>query len=601
MSRPSRFAVPLLLLVVLFARGTGAEESREDAAAEPASSSTLLAQVVDEAWQHRLDQELGLRLKRGLPIHLLPDVTYDHARQEADFAGKVLDRLAAIDPAGLSHEEWITREVLRWEAQQTVDYVPWFWYTPDLTPYSSPLPGVHQALAAMPVRDAKELRPYLFLLKAYARLLESLRVNLDERAARGFRLPKEEVDQVLASLAPLLAEPERTPFWVGPERMAGVPPGKQRLYAAQIVSAIRYGIQPTAKRLIDRLAGTYREEAPATVGLGQFPGGDGAYRYLVRYHTTLDLTPEAVHQRGVDAVARLEARMAAARRVAGFKGTQAQFLAFLRADPRFLAKTPEEVGERLMAHVRAIEPKIPRFFLATPKAPYGVRRLEPALEGGMTFGYYQWPTAADPKGYYCFNGSRLDQRPLVGAAALIFHELVPGHHFQIALQEENEALPELRRETFQTAFVEGWAEYASELGIEMGLYDDTYDLYGRLLMDMFLSARLVVDTGMNARGWSLQQAADYLSDRVLETPTQVHTELLRYSTDVPAQALAYKIGSDEIWALRRKAEAALGPRFDLRRFHQAILGSGSMPLAVLDRHVDWWIEQERARLAADPI
>jgi len=213
----------------------------------------------------------------------------------------------------------------------------------------------------------------------------------------------------------------------------------------------------------------------------------------------------------------------------------------------------------------------------------------------MTFGYYDMPTAEEPTGRYRFNGSTLSERPLISAAALIYHELVPGHHFQLNLQRENETIPAFRRLGSQTAFVEGWGEYASDLAGEMGLYSDPYDEYGRLGMDMFLSTRLVVDTGMNLMGWPRQKAIDYMLDHDLESATQITSETLRYSADRPAQALAYKMGSNKIRELRQRAEKALGPKFDIRRFHDAVLGSGSMPLSVLEKHIDWWIGEEKKR------
>ena len=210
---------------------------------------------------------------------------------------------------------------------------------------------------------------------------------------------------------------------------------------------------------------------------------------------------------------------------------------------------------------------------------------------------YQPPTAADPRGYYYFNGSSLKDRSLLNAAALVYHELVPGHHFQIALQHENSDLPTFRRDAGWTAYTEGWGEYASSLAGEMGMYSDPYDRAGRLMMDLFLSCRLVVDTGMNALGWTRQKAIDYLRENTLESDTQIATETLRYSSDIPGQALAYKMGSAKLRELRTKAERALGPAFDVRRFHDAVLGSGPMPLAVLEQHVDWFIEIERSRTA----
>jgi uncharacterized protein (DUF885 family) len=314
----------------------------------------------------------------------------------------------------------------------------------------------------------------------------------------------------------------------------------------------------------------------------------------VNLHTTMTgLTPQAIHERGLQEIAKLNARLEEVRQKVGFQGDLAAFRQFLKTDSRFFVKTPDEVAARLTAPLKRIEPRIPDFFGRTPKAPYGVARLDPALEAGMTYGYYQQPLPGHPEGDYMFNGSKLEERSLLTAAALTYHELVPGHHFQISLQLENQGLPLFRKNSYPTAFVEGWAMYTSELAEEMGGYADPYDLAGMIAQNLFLSSRLVVDTGMNSLGWSRQQAIDYMRENTFESGTQLGSETLRYSTDIPAQALAYKMGSRRIWELRRKAEGELGKKFDLRRFHDAVLGSGAMPMTVLEKHVDWWIQQEK--------
>jgi uncharacterized protein (DUF885 family) len=314
-------------------------------------------------------------------------------------------------------------------------------------------------------------------------------------------------------------------------------------------------------------------------------------------HTTLDVTPEEVHKLGLAEVERLNRELDEVRAAVGFEGALAEFRRHLRGDPRFIPATPDEIGDRLLAAQKRIETRIPLFFRKTPAAPAGIRRLAPSLEGAMTYGFYQSPSASDPRGYYYYNGSSLADRSLLSTAALIYHELVPGHHFQKSLQQENAELPSFRREAGWTAYTEGWGEYASALAGEMGMYEDPYDRAGRIMMDAFLSARLVVDTGMNALGWSRARAIEYMKENTLESDAQIATETLRYSCDIPGQALAYKMGSATIRELRVKSERALGPGFDVRRFHDAVLGSGPMPLAVLERHVDWFIETERTRTA----
>ena len=261
-----------------------------------------------------------------------------------------------------------------------------------------------------------------------------------------------------------------------------------------------------------------------------------------------------------------------------------------------MQKNTDEVEAIYLGHIARIEPLIDSYFSLKPKAPYDVKRLGADNEGGLTFGYYQPPTSSNPRGVYLYNGSNLENRSLVGAAALIFHELIPGHHFHLALQQENEDLPKFQRNhvsTEMSAFNEGWAEYASSLGFEMGLYDDPYDRYGRLSSDAFLTARLVVDTGLNALGWSLEEAREYLKVNTTMSDDQIASETLRYSTDLPGQALAYRLGRDKFEELRREAKIALGDAFDVTVFHAAVLEQGALPLNVLEEHV-------RARLGISP-
>lgn len=558
------------------------------------SDQDSLDRIVADAWQYRLDHEPALRLQEGLPVENLPEISQESLRQETAAYRAFLERLARIDSASLKHEDWLTWAVLEWELKQEVELADHLALISAVTPYTTPLPGLHEVYTRHTFSSREDLDRYLRLLRQYPRYISQIQAWTEWQRTKGFLIPKETVDQMVPMFRAFAQPAEKSLFAVAPDRLSRLPK-ESEAFRAQVAKIVQEEVNPALERLAAMLEGDYRKAAPERVGMGQYSGGPEAYRFLVRMYTGLDVTPEEVHRRGLDEVARLETRMAEIRSQLGIQGTQRQFHDRLRTDPRWLAKTPEEVGERLMAPVRKIEPLIGRYFERIPKAPYGVKRLDAELEGAVTFGHYKQPGPTDPSGWYLFNGSRLDQRPLVNAAALIYHELLPGHHFQIALQLENGALPKMRRNLYHTAFVEGWAEYASELGIEMGLYDDPYALYGRLAMDMFLSNRLVVDTGMNALDWPRSKAIEYMRDRLLETEVQINTETLRYSTSMPGQALAYKMGSAKIWELRRRAERELGPKFDLRRFHEAVLGSGSLPLSVLERHIEWWIGQEKAR------
>jgi uncharacterized protein (DUF885 family) len=553
-----------------------------------------LARIVDDEWRHQLDDELGIRTRLGLPIEKLPDLSLAYVEAEAARARGLIERLDRIDEAALAHQDALTLALLRDQAEETVGAPAAYWHLFLVTPYDAPFGGVHAAFTSFTFASPADLERYLRLLHAYAAMVEQLRQHIEGQAARGIRLPKAEVDVAVAMLRAFALPPRESLFEVADTRLGGIDAAAAAGFHDRARRVVGDEIDPALQRLAGELAGDYRQLAPERIGIGQYPGGDAAYRALVRWRTGFDLAPEEIHRRGEAEVERLSQRMAAVRRQLGFAGTARDFHRQLRGDPRFVAKTPAEVGERLMAAVRKIEPKVPAWFLRQPRAPYGVERL-PAALGGMTFGYYQTPTPEQPRGLYLFNGSDLDQRPLVGAAALIYHELVPGHHFQLALQAENPDLPPFRRYLLHTSFVEGWGEYASHLGEEMGVYDDPYSLYGRLAMDIFLSNRLVVDTGLNALGWSRQQATDFMRERLLESDAQIDSEILRYAIALPGQALAYKLGAGHIEDLRHRAEAALGPRFDVRRFHDAVLGSGSLPPKILARHIDWWIEQEKRR------
>ncbi len=555
------------------------------------ATSPVMA-LADELAKFRLERSPMLRLRQGLPVERQPDLSADQGVRDAAFGRSFLDRLRRIDPKGLSHEDWLTLEILRWEVDDLVETR--FERLPFLVlPYSTPIRGLQQVFALLPVREPAERERYLSLLKQYAEAIGQIRARTADQARWGIRIPQASLDLVSEFFAADLEALDRT-FDVDETRLAGVSKADADSFRAAIRILLAGQIRPTAKALADDYGAAYRSKAPSAVGLSQYSGGDQYYAWLVKRHTTFDVTPEKVHEIGLAEVDRINAAMAKVRERLAFTGTKAEFHAFLRTDPRFFPKTPDEIGDKLIAAMREMEPKLDGLFLRRPKAPYGVKRLDPRLEGSMTYGYYQVPTPRDPKGYYNYNGSRLASRSLLNVRALAFHELAPGHHFQINLQTENGALPPIRRESRHTAYIEGWGEYASGLGGEAGLFADPYDEYGRLMMDMFLSVRLVVDTGMNALGWNRERAMDYMREHTLESEEQIRTELLRYAVDMPGQALAYKMGSRGFRDLRAKAERALGSRFDVRRFHDAVLMSGSMPMHTLEKHVDVWIEEVRA-------
>lgn len=516
------------------------------------------------------------------------------AAEEADVreARERLARLEAIDTASLEWDDQLTAAVLRWMLEAEIARIDTYWYSSPLMPAISPMRGALGRAQSMPLdgQDARER--YLSFLQEATRSLAEILEKERGRAARSIVLPDEQIDRVLPYWRALAAHDAAHPLAPSGAELAALEPSIRAAFEPRWRAALRE-VAVGAQAIVDYLEGTLRDLAPNTVGMSQYPGGRRAYRVATRLMTTLDVTPEQVHEVGLAAVERINGEMAEVRTRLGFEGTKAEFHALLREDPRFYVDTPDAFGARLMEYDARVRPHMDDFFLREPEVPYGVRRLDPSLEASLTYGFYDVPTDDDPTGYYNYNGSRLSERSLLSGAALTYHELIPGHHYQIALARENTDLPAFRRNGYYSGYGEGWGEYSSSVvAREMGLYDDPYDLYGRLVFDMFFAVRLVVDTGMNYFGWSRPRAMLYMREHTMESDTQIDSETIRYSMRSPAQALAYYMGRDTWLRLRGRAERELGDSFDVRRFHDTTLSIGSVPLVVLERHVDRWIAQQ---------
>jgi uncharacterized protein (DUF885 family) len=526
----------------------------------------------------------------------MPDLSLTAVQRQADSARALIARLERVPTAGLSHEDDLTLALLRWEAERQTREPDVYWYSFPVITAISPLRTVQTVLGARPLATEADRTAYLALLERAAATVDGIREKTEGQAARGIVVPREQIEMSLPYIRSFAARGASNPLALSTARLAQVPEGERAAFAARATRIIDSTVAPRVERLASYVDGELRTKAPVPVGLFQYPGGKEAYEILVKRETTLDVSAAQVHEIGLRAVAAINARMQQVRDSLGFKGTKAEFHEQLRRDRRFYVSTPDSVGRRLMSYIERIEPQMGKYFNVRPKSPYGVRRLDPALEPSMTYGYYNWAAAGDSLGYYNFNGSDLDQRSLLMAGAIAYHELLPGHHFQINLARENETLPSFRRTASYAGYAEGWGEYSSSVvAAEMGMYRDAYEIYGRLVFDMFFAVRLVVDTGMNLHGWSLQRARDYMREHTLEADVQINSETLRYSTRSPGQALAYRMGRETMVDLRQRAEKALGAKFDLRRFHDAVLMSGSLPLTLLQRHIDWFIAQEQGR------
>jgi uncharacterized protein (DUF885 family) len=377
-----------------------------------------------------------------------------------------------------------------------------------------------------------------------------------------------------------------------------VSPAEQGELAAAARAAIEESIVPGYQDLLDFVVAEYRPAARVGVAADELPDGRAFYEHRVRYFTSLDLSPEQVHATGLAEVKRIRAEMEALMRQTGLVAVQsgsglARAIEFLRTEPRFYAQTPEQLLKEVAYVLKRMDGELPRLFKTLPRLPYGIRPIPDFSAPGNTTAYYQPGTGDGSRaGVYYVNTYDLKSRPLYEIEALSLHEAVPGHHLQIALQQELEGLPKFRRFGGFTAFVEGWALYAERLGLEVGFYQDPYSDFGRLSYEMWRACRLVVDPGMHVLGWTRQQAIDFMAENTASTLLNIANEVDRYIA-WPGQALAYKIGELKIRELRTLAEGQLGVRFNLREFHDLLLGSGAVPLDMLEAMVNEWIGSQR--------
>lgn len=407
----------------------------------------------------------------------------------------------------------------------------------------------------------------------------------------GYMASRAALNGVLDTVAPhIVTAPEQSLFYSPFQSFPlAVPEAARPRLQAAACEAIRASIVPAFQELCTFLANEYLPAATESIAIGDLPDGAYVYETLVHYHTTTLLSPQQIHEIGLTEVARIRGEMQAVIDQVGFAGSFAEFIHFLRSDARFYVDTPAQLLKETALVLKRMDGELPRLFGKLPRTPYGIRETPAYLAPHSTAAYYFPPPGDGSRaGYYYVNTYGLHSRPLYEIEALSLHEAVPGHHLQIALQQEMEDIPDFRRYTAFTAYVEGWALYAERLGLEAGFYSDPYSNFGRLTYEMWRACRLVVDTGMHALHWTRQQAVDFMSANSASTLLNINNEVDRYIA-WPGQALAYKIGELKIRELRARAESELGSRFDLRAFHDLILASGPVPLDILERRVMEWI------------
>lgn len=584
--RMRKTATATLLALALSLPGT----SFADAVAD-------LHALFDAEWQRQLREQPELASHLGdrryedrwtdLSLQAIAD------RHAADRAA--LSRLAAIDRAHLPPDEQLNYDLFQHQYREAIEAHAFRRFLIPLNQRGG-IQTQDEILDVLRFDDERAYENWLARLQALPRLIEQTEL-LMRQGMREKRLnPKIVMQRVGPQLEKQLVEnPQDSPFYKPFLRFPdAIPPDRRAAYAARARELIAEAIVPAYRRFHRFFIEEYLPACPDQVGVWAQPDGRALYAFLARQYTTTTLTPAQIHDIGLREVRRIRAEMEQLIREIGFQGDFKAFVEQLRSDPRHYYRTGEELLQAYRALAKRIDPELPRLFKTIPRLPYGVRSVPDAIAADTTTAYYL-PGAADGTrpGWYYVNLYRPETRPKYEMEALSLHEAVPGHHFQIARAQELGDLPEFRRNgPGFTAFVEGWALYAESLGEELGLYQDPYSKFGALTYEMWRAVRLVVDTGIHDRQWTRQQAIDFFMTHAAKSELDIVNEVDRYIA-WPGQALAYKIGQLKIRELRTRAEQSLGERFDLREFHDVVLGSGAVPLDILERTVEAWIAQRQ--------
>lgn len=616
------FAASALLVVslVLGARASGATAQPTRTAAS-ARSPELLA-ILDEhmEWLSRRDP-ISASQRGDLRFNdRVPDVAPEAIERSVGEARDRLAQLNRLDQARLSEPDRVDAELLRWELEGIVHGAPFRGYLMPISARGGPQVWLPQMAAQLPFQGPQDYEDYSTRLERLPVLIEDTIENMRTGMREGIVPPRVTVQGAaeqcfaLASQA-MRDDPTLSPFYTPFRAMPGSDSSVKRARRA-----IEEGIMPAFQTLGEFLRDEYIPACRESIGISDLsPSGDPEYgrryyQFAIREHTTLDLTADEIHEIGLGEVARIQAEMLDVIAASDFRDRHpehaalegeallAAFLASLKSDPRFFHTSEEELLDEFRVICKEIDPELPRLFGRLPRLPYGVRQIPPIFGPASPAAYYYHGSiATGVPGYFMVNTYALDQRPRYDMIALALHEAVPGHHLQIALAQEMEDVHEFRRRVAFTAFTEGWALYAERLGLEMGglpwpagrgLYQDPYDDFGRLNFEMWRALRLVVDTGIHAKGWSRERAIAYMTANSALSAHNIEAEVDRY-IGWPGQATGYKVGELKIRALRRRAEAALGDRFDLRSFHDAVLSGGAVPLGVLEDRIEGWTESRR--------
>jgi len=546
------------------------------------TSSDALQSIIDSYHDHEAYDE------KEYPLGLH---TRQHFKAEANFAKELLDDLADIDVTKLSETEQISKELLRFKLKDKIDF---FEFERFLNPLLSDS-GFHSSLNynVRPLTTVAQVDTYLLKLNAIPEFVDQHFVNLREGLEKGVSQARVIFNGYESTYNDHIVENFEDSYFYSPFKK--LPEGLTSKQKDSVLTAakdvIEKKVTPQFKRIKTFFEEEYLPKTRTTLGISETPNGKAYYQNRINFYTTsTDYTADDIHQIGLNEVARIKAQMEEIIRELEFKGSFQDFLTFLRTDEQFYAKSPEELLMIARDMAKRADEQLPRFFKTLPRKPYGVAPVPDAIAPKYTGGRYVGTekNSTDP-GYYWVNTYDLPSRTLYTLPSLTVHEAVPGHHLQGSLNKElGDSIPQFRKDMYLSAYGEGWGLYTEFLAEEMGMYTTPYEHFGKLTYEMWRACRLVVDTGIHAKGWTREQVVDFMASNSALSIHEINTETDRYIS-WPGQALSYKIGELKIRELRKKAEAELGADFDIREFHEVVLGQGTVTLAILENRINNYI------------
>lgn len=563
------------------------------------AASTALHRLFDADWEQLLKDNPFLATYLGDSRYndRWPDVSPAAIarRHQAEVDSRAA--LARIDRAQLSPADQLNYDIYAAVLDDSIAGAAFPTERIPLQQDGGPHSVAESLLQVMQFNSEKDFRDWIARLRAYPDFLAQNTALMQAGVDSGWTAPEAIMTRLPSQIsAQLVDDPVKASFYRPFVKMPdSIPAATQARLRAEAQATIKDDVLPALREFQAFFNDTYLPAARKSVAAGDLPEGKSYYDHLAASYTTTDMSADDIHELGLKEVARIRGKMDEIREEVAFKGDLQAFFMHLRNDARFHPKDAESLLAAYRALSKRVDPEVTKVFSVFPRTPYGVVPIPDAIAPDTTTAYYQ-PPSPDGKraGYYYVNLYKPETRLTWEMVPLTLHEAVPGHHFQVALAQENGEQPMFRRMSPFTAFVEGWGLYAEQLGYDMGLYDDPYDRMGQLSYEMWRAVRLVVDTGMHAKGWSRQQAIDYFKANAPKSELDITNEIDRYIAN-PGQALAYKVGQLKFSELRARAEVKLGDRFDLRAFHDALLVDGAVPLSVLDVRMDAWIDEQARR------